>query len=124
MLFRLLFIRLCPLAALRFCKDRKQIKLSVAMLLLCYGVCFLIAVGKIMVEKKWAAIVFIPLSMFPHYICYVFSIWILIRCIWCAWSERVWKRIHSLSVISVFAGILMESYWNPKILQIFFEIFK
>lgn len=124
MLLRLLLFRLGPLIALRFCKDRKQIKLAVAMLLISYSACFSIAAWKLFSQEHWKGILYLPISMFPHYICYAFAIWVLLRCIWSAWSERVWKRIYIISSISVILGILAENYWNPKVLQFFFEIFK
>ncbi len=118
MLLRLLLLRFCPVVLLRFCKKRRQVKKGMILLLLCYGALFLLAVWKIIVEKKLWSLLFIPLSMFPHYFLYIFSVWILLRCIWCAWSERVWNRIHTLSLIGLFTGILLETYWNPKILNI------
>lgn len=124
MLFRLLLFRLSPVILLRFCRDRKQIKIAVHIILAIYGLCLLIAMWKIFTQKKWLGILYLPLSMFPHYLCYGFAIWMLIRCIWSAWSDRVWKRIYNLSVMSVMVGILTENYINPKILQFFFEIFK
>lgn len=124
MLFRLLLFRLGPFIGLHFCKERKQMKLAVRLLLLCYGVCLIIAVWKIVSEKKWLGILYVPISMFPHYIFYGFAIWILVRCIWSAWSERVWRRIYQISLLCIILGILTENYWNPKILHFFFEIFK
>ena len=124
MLLRLMIVRLCPFAALCFCRERKQMKRAVMMLMILYAIGFLIATGKIVTEEKWLSLLYVPLSMFPHYICYGIAAWMLARCIWYAWSMRVWKRIRSLAVISVLAGIFAENYWNPKILQFFFEIFK
>lgn len=124
MLLRLVLLRMAPLLSLRFCKNREQIKLMVNGLLICYGLCFLIAVWKLFSQEKWMGIIYLPLALFPHYICYGFAIWMLLRCILGAWSERVWKRIYHLSLISTALGILAENYWNPKILQFFFEILK
>lgn len=94
------------------------------MIVLCYALCFVIAVFKIFMEKKWLVVLYIPLAMFPHYILYIFAMKILIRCIWNIWSERVWRRIYFLSVLCVLAGVLMEAYLNPMILQFFYKIFK
>lgn len=124
MLLRLVLLRMAPLLSLRFCKNRKQIKLMVNSLLICYGLCFLIAVWKLFSQEKWMGIIYLPLALFPHYICYGFAVWMLLRCILGAWSERVWKRIYNLSLISTALGILAEYYWNPKILQFFFGILK
>lgn len=124
MLLRLLLFRLGPFVSLRFCKDRKKVKLTFAMIAIVYGGFFLIAAWKIFSQEQWKGILYLPISMFPHYICYAFAIWMLIRCIWSAWSERVWKRIYGLSLISIILGILAENYWNPKILQFFCNFFK
>lgn len=124
MLLWLIMIRLSPFVILGFLKERKQIKQAVIILGTCYVVGILIATAKIIAEEKWLAIIYVPISMFPHYICYGFALRILIRCIWYAWSERVWKRIHSFALMSVLAGVFAEKYFNDKILQFFFEIFK
>lgn len=124
MLLWLLMIRFCPFVILGFLKERKQIKQAVIILGTGYVVGILIATVKIIVEEKWLAVIYVPLSMFPHYICYGFALKILIRCLWYAWSERVWKRIHALALMCVFAGVFMEKYLNDRILQIFFKIFK
>ena len=124
MLLRLIIFRLFPLTSLRFCKEKKQMKLAVMIILVCYCVSFFAVAAKMISEKYWLGILYVPLSMFPHYLFYGFSLVILMRCIWHAWSERVWKRIYSLAQISVILGILTETYINPKILQFFFGIFK
>lgn len=124
MLIRLLIIRFCPFAVLRMLKEKKKVKKAVIGILMVYMVGFLMAAGKIAVEKQWLSILYVPLSMLPHYICYGVAVWMIIRCIWKAWSERVWRRIHLISLLFVLMGVLMENYLNPKILQIFFEIFK
>lgn len=124
MLLRLLILRIGPLIFLRFCKDRGQMKLAVVSLLICYGLCFLIAIRSLFVQVKWMAVIYLPLALFPHYICYGFAVWMLLRCILGAWSERVWKRIYHLSLISTALGIMAETYWNPRILQFFFNIFQ
>ncbi len=122
MLLRLILLRMSPLISLRFCKNREQIKRAVWFLLICYGLCLLLAVWKLFSQEKWMGIIYLPLALFPHYLCYGFAIWMILRCILGAWSERVWKRIFSLSILSIALGILSENYWNPKILQFFFEI--
>ena len=124
MLLRLIIFRLGPLISLHFCKDRKQIKVNFAVMGIIYVLCFLIAAWRIFGQKKWMGIIYLPISMFPHYLCYGFAIWLLIRCLWSAWSARVWKRIYGIAIICVIFGILAENYWNPQILQFFFEIFK
>ncbi len=122
MLFRLLLFRLCPLLILRFLEERKRIKIAMIGLLVIYGIVFVIAVGDMISVYHWWSLLYIPMAMFPHYICYGFAIWILIRCIWHAWSERVWKRIYFLTIVSTILGILMEYYWSPQILQFFTKI--
>ncbi len=124
MLFRLIVFRLLPFVLLRFCKDRRQLKLAVGFILAAYFLCFLIAAWGIFSQKQWLGIIYLPLSMLPHYICYAFGIWMLLRCIFSAWSERVWKRIYCLTLLCIVLGILLENYINPYILQIFFKIFK
>lgn len=123
MLLRLILLRLGPLAALHFCKGRKTIKKGFVWIVVIYGGLFLMASWKIFSQKGWSGIMLLPISMFPQYLCYGFAVWILMRCIWSAWSDRVWRRIYSLSVFSVVLGILTENYWNPEILQFFCKIF-
>lgn len=122
MMFRLILFRLGPLVSLHFCKDRRRVKLVSNLLLLCYGVCLLIAGWKIFTQESWRGMLYLPVSMFPHYIFYGFALWMLLRCVWSAWSERVWKRIYGLSFLCVILGILMENYWNPKVLQFFSQV--
>lgn len=124
MLFYLILTRFCPIAAIGFLKTKRQMKIAVLSVVACYGLSLLAAAGKIIVEKKWLAILYIPFSMFPHYVCYGFAMWILMRCIWHCWSERVWKRIHFVSLITILSGVFAERYINAKVLQIFFGIFK
>ena len=124
MLFRLFLFRLGPLVFLKFCKEKRQIKLVVCLIGAIYGLCLLLAIWRLFSQEKWLGIIYLPISMLPHYIAYGFAIWMLVRCIWSAWSGRVWNRIYIMSVISVIIGIFSEYYINPQILQIFFKIFK
>ena len=124
MLLRLLLFRLGPLLGLQFCKEKKKIKLVFMMIAIVYSVCFFVAAWTIFNKEQWLGILYLPISMFPHYLCYGFAIWLLLRCLWNAWSERVWKRIYSIALLCVFLGILAENYWNPKILQFFCNFFK
>ncbi len=124
MLFRLLIFRLAPLGSLYFCKERRQMKQMMILLLVCYGGCLAAAAWKIFLEEQWRGMFYLPLSMFPHYLCYGFAIWIMLRCLWCAWSVRVWRRIFCIAHVCVLLGILVENYWNPVILEIFLNIFE
>ncbi len=124
MLLKLMIFRLAPFGILGFLKERRQIKFVTGIIIALYAISFIVTVWKIFSQKKWLGVLVLPISMFPHYICYVFSIWIILRCIWQIWSERVWKRIYFLSILSVLLGVLAENYVNTKILQIFFKIFK
>ena len=124
MLFRLIITRACPVAALYFVKNRKQIKRAIVILMLLYVLMIMIAIGKIVIEEKWIGVICIPLLLFPQYLFYGFAIGSLIRCIWHSWSERVWRRVHCFSLIIIFFGVFTEIFINTKILQIFFKIFK
>ncbi len=124
MLFRLIITRACPVAALYFVKNRKQIKRALVILMLLYVLMMMIAIGKIVIEENWVVVISIPLSLFPQYIFYGFAIWCLIRCIWHSWSERVWRRVQLFSLIMIFLGIFTEIYVNAKILKIFINLFK
>ena len=124
MLFRLIITRACPVAAVYFVKDRKQIKRAIVILSLFYILMMMIAIGKIVIEEKWLGVICIPLSLFPQYLFYGFAIWSLIRCIWYSWSERVWRRVQLFSLIMIFLGIFTEIYVNAKILKIFINLFK
>ena len=124
MLLKLMIIRMVPICVLGFLKERYQIKMITGGISVLYVICFLTTVWKIFTQEKWLGIFILPVAMFPHYICYIFALWIMLRCIWHAWSERVWKRVYILSIFSVLLGVLSENYINTKILQIFFKIFK
>lgn len=124
MLLKLMIIRMVPICALGLLKERYQIKVITGGISILYIICFLATVWKIFTQEKWLGLVMLPASLLPHYICYIFALWIMLRCIWHAWSERVWKRVYILSIFSVLLGVLSENYINTKILQIFFKIFK
>lgn len=124
MLLKLVIFRLVPICVLGLLKDRYQIKLMTGGVSVLYAVGLVMSAWKIVIQEKWLGILILPVSLFPHYICYIFSLWIMLRCIWHAWSERVWKRVYILSIFSVLLGVLSENYINTKILQIFFKIFK
>ena len=124
MLFSMIITRFCPVAVLGFLKDRKQMKCAMVLIFTGYAAMLIAAIGKVVVEEKWLGIFLIPLSMFPQYFCYGFAIWILIRCIWHSWSERVWRRVHIVALSIILLGIFLEKYVNAKILQIFFNFFK
>lgn len=124
MLFRLLILRFLPLMLLTFLKERRQIQKIVIVMIGIYIIGFFTAVWDVLIQFGWLGILCVPLLMFPHYLCYVFAGWILIRCLWSSWSTRVWKRIVFVSMLSVLTGVFLESYWNPKILQFFITIFK
>lgn len=117
MLLKLFILRLSPLVCLKFCKKRNRIKLAVILFLVLYGGIFMVAAWNILQQEQWKVFFYLPLSMFPHYLFYGFVIWILMRCIWSAWSDRVWKRIYKVSFVLTILGILTENYWNSIILE-------
>ena len=117
LLLKLFLVRLGPLLCLNLCKKRSRLKMAVFVFLSCYGGVFFSAVWKVFEYEKWKGILYLPLSMFPHYLFYGFVIWILLRCILCSWSERVWKRIYKVSFVVMVLGVLTENYWNPMILE-------
>lgn len=123
MLMRLFLLRLGPFVCLHFCRDRKKTRNVFLVIAFIYSLLFGVAVWKIFSQEQWKGIVYLPISLLPHYLCYGFAVWLLIRCIWSAWSERVWKRIYGIAMISVIAGIYLENYWNPRILQFFCNFF-
>lgn len=122
MLFRLLLFRLLPIAGFRFVKERSKIKWAVIALLLmyCLGVVFLSY--DLWKKNGWYGIALLIPALFPQYLFYGLACWLLLRCVFYAWSERVWKRIYLVSVGMVFLGILTEKYWNPPILTFFAKI--
>ena len=117
MLFFLLLVRLLPLSLLGMWKDQKRIKRMFVLLMFLNMSGILIASASVVIQEDLKSLLYIPCAMFPHYICYIFSFYILARCIWHAWSKRVWKRIHLLSQLAILGGIFLESCCNPKILQ-------
>ena len=124
MLFRLMILRVVPVAMLKFWKKRNQLKKMLVMLCIGCVILFFAAVWELFVQKGWRGLIFLLMSLFPHFIFYGFGIWMMARCIYREWSERVWKRIYFLAILCVALGVLAENYINPKILQIVFEIFK
>ena len=124
MLFFLLLVRLLPVTLLGMCKSQKRIKMMYLLLILLNVSGVLIASASVVIQEHVRSFLYIPCAMFPHYICYIFSLEILARCIWHAWSKRVWNRIHLLSQVVILFGIFLELYWNPKILQILLKFFK
>lgn len=124
MLLYLCLFRLCPMLSLHFCKKRKKIKIVFLTITAVYILCFVIAVWKIFNQEQWLGVLCLIISLFPHYLCYSFAVWLIIRCVWRSWSDRVWKRIYGIALMSVIFGIYTENYWNPKILQFFCNFFK
>ena len=100
---------------------------------LCIGIVWAISaivIGSVMLDKSPVALL-TGLGAFATVLMLVFrdsilgfAMWILMRCIWHCWSERVWKRIHFVSLITILSGVFAERYINAKVLQIFFGIFK
>lgn len=123
MLLKLFLFRLGPLLCLKLCKKRSRLKTSMIIFLFCYGGILLSAIWKLFEEEKWRGILYLPLSMFPHYLFYGFVMWILMRCILYSWSERVWQRIYKVSFVITVLGILTENYWNPTVLEYVLKIF-
>ena len=124
MLFQLFVVRMGPLIFLRVCKERKRIKFFLILLILIYGVALAGSFLEIKMKTFWNAIWLMMISMFPHYLIYGFSAWLIIRCIWNAWSERVWNRIFALSIFLTTVGILCEKYINPSFVRFFLKILK
>jgi len=124
MLFQLFVFRFLPVTCLAFLKDRRQIQKISFVVMIIYIVCFCLAGWSLIAKYRWLGLLCIPLSMFPHYLFYGFAGWIVVRCLWFSWSKRVWKRILFVSMLSVFVGMLLENYWSPNILEIFFKFLK
>ena len=124
MLIRLLILRLGPIAALGMCKNRKTMKWSILGVLMCNLILFVGICLKIVNEMQWQGLLILLISLFPQCLLYGTALWMMMRCIWSAWSKRVWRRIYVLSVILGFVGILTENYWNPQILRFFLNNFK
>lgn len=123
MLLRLMVFRLAPVGILVFCKNRKTWKWTVCLLTFCGLLCFGAAVWEILKSGQWRGLFCIPFAVLPQGICYVFAVWLLLRCSWNEWSLRVRKRICTLSVLILFTGVLLENYINPYFLRFFFEFF-
>lgn len=124
MLFRLFVIRWIPLLFLTIVKEKKQKQKTVIAMAGIYIISFIAASCKVVGEMGGIGLFLIPLFMFPHYICYIFGGWILLKCLWFSWSVRVWRRIVFVSSSCILIGIYLERYWNLKILHKFFEIIK
>lgn len=124
MLLRLMVFRLLPVLLLKFYKEKNKIRLAGAVLLGWYVVLFVVAVSQMCEQTGWKTLLYLPISMVPHYLCYGFAVWLLIRCMWSTWSVRVWKRIYRISIVCILMGILMENYWNPRILEILLNFSK
>jgi hypothetical protein len=124
MLLKLIILRLVPLLAIGFVKERRTMRGAARLLI--GGTLFLVltAVWEVFCLEGKRAFWCLPISLFPHYLFYLFAIWLIGKCIWKSWSERVWKRIYFLAVLSTIFGILTENYINPQILQFFFKNFK
>lgn len=123
MLFRLLLLRLMPVAGLKILKERSKLRWMVILLGLFYVACAVCLLWGLWKEKGWYGIGLMLPALFPQYLLYGFAFWMLLRCISYAWSERVWNRIHAVSVCVVLLGILAEKYWNPLVLEFFTKIF-
>ncbi len=116
-IFRLFMLRMIPLLFLGFCKKRNKIKSAIVLFLICYAGLFAAAVWNLFLQKHWKGMFYLPLSVFPQWLFYGFAVWMILRCVLHAWSERVWKRIYKVSVVVTIFGVLTEFYWNPWILE-------
>ena len=124
MLLRLLLLRLSPLACLYRCKDRKTMKIVFVVIIAIYFLGFIISAATLFAREQWKGIISLFAALFPQYLCYIFAGWLIARCVWSAWSERVFRRIGRIAFAAVIAGIFAENYWNPEILQFFCNFFK
>lgn len=124
MLLKLLLFRMGPVVSLRFCKNRNQMKLAVCAMACLYLFSFFLLLRKLIFEGAWDVLLRIPAALLPHYLCYGFALWLLFRCLFFAWSDRVFKRIYRLSFLGVLLGVLAEAFVNPKILQFFCKVLK
>ena len=123
MIFRLFVLRMIPLLCLGFCKKRNKIKTAIILFLLCYGGLFAAAAWNLFLQKHWKGMFYLPLSVFPQWLFYGFAVWMILRCVLHAWSERVWKRIYKVSVVVTIFGVLTEFYWNPWFLEKILKFF-
>ena len=117
MLFRMIVLRLGPVILLRLCKDRKSLKVSVMSLLLVYLIAGIFSILYLWGKEQWKLFFIVPVAMFPHFICYLFVAWILLRCAFSPWSSRVWRRIYRLSVLIILFGVYLEYTLNPIFLK-------
>ena len=124
MLLKIFCLRLLPLVCLGRLKEQRKMKWTVVYICIGYCTMFLVSAVKIFEKEKWGGILYLSLSVVPHGLFYLFSMWLIMQCLWKMWSKRVWKRIYFLSIICTILGIFAENYINPQILQIFFENFK
>lgn len=123
MIFNLFMLRMTPLLCLKFCKKRSRIKIAILFFLICYGGLFVTAIWKLFLQKHWKGMFYLPLSVFPQWLFYGFAVWMILRCVLHAWSERVWKRIYKVSVVVTIFGVLTEFYWNPWFLEKILKFF-
>ena len=124
MLFRLVLVRMLPMIMLKLGRDRNYLKKMVILIGIIYMIFFVAAVWEILAQKGWLGIFLVPVSLFPHFVLYGFGMWMILRCVYREWSDRVWKRIYFLTILCIGLGILAENYINPHLLQIVFKIFK
>lgn len=123
MLFQLLLFRLGPWVGLIRCKKKRDIKFVLLVTAGIYFIGFIMCVRELCIRDQWKGILEVFFAMFPHYLCYIFAGCLIARCVWSAWSERVWKRIRRIAFMLTILGIFIENYWNSKILQIFYDFF-
>lgn len=123
MLLQIMMIRLAPFFVLKLCRDRRMLKLSCVVMVLVFAGLFLFAAAAVMRREGIAGILYVFAGIFPHGVCYMFALWMISRCVWKEWSQRVWRRIRKVAFACVLLGIVMESYLNPKVLQFFCKIF-
>lgn len=122
MLFRILLLRMCPIILLKFCKNRRSLKIGVAAILIVYIIAGVVTLFYLWKIERWKILWLVPAAMFPQYVCYLFVIWCLLRCAWSPWSSRVWNRIFCLSVVIVSIGVYLEYTINPMILSVIGKI--
>lgn len=120
MLIKLYFIRLFPMILLWKCKDIKKLRALLLVLLVGYGCCFATVGWELFCREHWMFLGYLIIAMFPQYLCYGFSMWLLMRCVWNPWSWRVWRRIFRISLIITVIGIYAEYYVNTWVLELFF----
>lgn len=119
MLLRLFVFRMGPLALLHLCRERRKIKRMLIVLFCVYAICLVRSVFALFEMEKWNVFFYLPLAAMPQFFLYGFAGWLLFRCVFEEWSERVWKRIYGVSCVVTFLGILVEIYINPQILNFF-----